>query len=600
MTQFTVCLGLPEQRSAPQLAVAGDPPSDLRYHAARLWIEASIDSPRTGIFHLESTGFVLLFGQAHWRGDFARLLSSSDLAGVLESHRRHDDVCLNELAGNFCLLSYDDQRRTMWIGSDFWGTAAPYYGSGTDRFVASSRAGKVAHELRAAIDTVSYVALMRDATIPNGRTLFAGVNRVTLGQALHLDAQSGKGQVVDLQPLYRRPFTISFRETVQRSIEVIESAVKLAASTANTMVDLTAGNDTRLTAAALLATPALCRDIRFRVTGEPDDADVLAARRIAQIAGVNLTVSAKDVPFGSDIEDLLPVVVAADGFFPILSVANRLASERRHWDTKPGQLVGSTCGELFRNWIWQPELFRMGQTTSVNFGALMHHRIRRDRNADVPRLSSGCLTTQDHDRYLLEPYKRLAALYPDALNTSKLELMYIQQLQNRIMWWPVISHVSVGMPYLWCDVTDVSLRLPWWHKATRRLVTSIVERLAPAIADVPTDRGAPFKPLRSSTLSSYVAYLTAYTSDIARRHYLSRAPIPRRQQQRLAIPLKSEWADAVASGVRLHDDCGFVKSIRENGAASPSIAQRREFLTMLSTELLFRLYPGIRPHLVLE
>jgi hypothetical protein len=99
-----------------------------------------------------------------------------------------------------------------------------------------------------------------------------------------------------------------------------------------------------------------------------------------------------------------------------------------------------------------------------------------------------------------------------------------------------------------------------------------------------------------STLCDYLSYLFRYTTDIARRHYLSRgAPIALSKKQRYADTLRVEWADIV-SGRSLHDDQGLVNLVRE-GHSNLLKRQRVEFVTMLTVELLFRLYPRIRQRL---
>jgi hypothetical protein len=595
MAFFIVGLQRHAQPSPHNIVVLGNPALGVRAQLGRLRINARFTDQRLGCFYRDLNSFVILFGQAHWKGEFSRHVGTPDLAKLLEAHRAGHDPRLRDLAGNFCLLSYDGQTQSLWIGSDLWGTAAPYYGEKQSEFVVSSRAGVVAEQVKAAIDGISYVTLMRDATLPSGRTLFHGVQRVALGHAIRLDSGTGKADIVSLGGLYRAPLDCTFRESVEYSMRVIVPAITLAASVPDTVVDLSAGNDTRLSAAALTTRPDHGRGVRFRVTGEASDVDVVAAKRIAELSDWLLDHHPKEVVFSLNVKDLMSAAAAGDGSIDLLAIANRLQAEHLY-APRPAHLLGSTCGELFRNWIWQPEVLRMGQTRNVNFTALLQHRIRRDRTSDVRRLSNGALTIAEHDELLLVPYRELAARYPDALNTYKLDLMYILQLQNRIVWWPLAGRLSVEMPYLWSDVTEVSLRLPWVHKATRRLVTTIVESLAPRISIVPTDRRAPFRPLRLTTLGDYVPYLYGYVSDIARRHYFSKAPLPLQKPRRFTEELPREWADFLR-GRALHDEQGLIDVATETpGLVSNS--QRRELLTMLNVELLCQIYPSIERRLV--
>jgi hypothetical protein len=186
---------------------------------------------------------------------------------------------------------------------------------------------------------------------------------------------------------------------------------------------------------------------------------------------------------------------------------------------------------------------------------------------------------------------------PAVLNVYKLDLYYIQRLIHRIAWWAVNTRVTTILPFLWLDITDVSLRLPWRHKVTRRLVTSVVERLEPRLANDPTDRGAPFRPLRLGTAARYAHYLAKYVFDIAGRHYLLREP--RLLSSSRSVAISRDWADLLTTRAThlLHDGRELIRRVGSTGGESLGSAGRREFLTMLQVQLLFDCYPGIRREL---
>ena len=123
------------------------------------------------------------------------------------------------------------------------------------------------------------------------------------------------------------------------------------------------------------------------------------------------------------------------------------------------------------------------------------------------RLSGGLLTREAHDDLLIQPLRRLDAQYPSALNVYKLDLFDIQRQMHRTPWWALAPRILIILPFLWTDMTDSSLRIPWFHKRTRRLITTAVEELNPRVAAEPTDRGAPFRPLRAGTALAYTKYL---------------------------------------------------------------------------------------------
>ena len=551
----------------------------------------------------DPTSFVLLFGACHWKGRYDSWFTNSDLAAILRSHRERDVPCLLDLDGNFCLLSYDHLSDSMWVASDFWATVASYYGQRGDLAVISSRAGAVADAVESPIDAATYLALTRSAVPPAGSTLFRDVSRIGLGEAIRLSPSTPLIRTTLLAPLYRDPVPMSLRDSIDQTKTVLRSVVPFSASREETTVDFTAGNDTRLLAAALAERPDVAGALTFRVSGSPDSSDVRISGRIARRLGWRHVVS-PGVIDGLTTELLPSTALAADGSFPLQLIANRLAFEGRYWPDAR-HLLGGLAGELFRNWIWQPELLAMGRSTAINYQALLRHRIPRDHELDVFRISAGLLDRDAHDQLLIEPFRHLETQYLSALNVYKLELIYIQRLMHRIPWWAVAPRIVTILPFLWAAVTDVNLRIPWFHKRTRRLVTTVVEELNPCVAAEPTDRGAPFKPLRPSTAFAYAKYLYGYTTDIVRRHYLHRTPSPLRvggPAKSTPPPLPAEWADWLdpRNATYLHDPQDLVDTVRTGRSHELTKSRREEFLTMLMVELLFRHYPRLRRSLALR
>src|SRR5262249_28312690 len=163
--------------------------------------------------------------------------------------------------------------------------------------------------------------------------------------------------------------------------------------------------------------------------------------------------------------------------------------------------------------------------------------------------------------------------------------------------WIVASRMNTILPFLWTRVTDVSLRIPWQHKRTRRLVATLVEELDPWLSTVPTDRGAPFQPLRFGTAVAYSRYLFSYTSDIIKRHYFRRTPAPLQIQGSQRPPNHrrqlSELAECLqTSRTPLHEEYGLIDEVKSPGGHQLNRSRKLEFLTVLQMELLWRRYPG--------
>ena len=200
----------------------------LTYCSPHLAIEASLTHREAGKIYTEDRGqslsFVVLFGACHWKGSADRWLTEVDLAVILRSHREVNNPRLLDLDGNFCLISYDHHSDSVWIGTDFWATAGVYYSGSNDLIVVSSRAATVAHYCESEIDGISYIALIRNAVLPTGRTLFQKVGRTTMGQALHFRLRERKALLQRLASLYQCPLSGSFADSVEQTIGILRHA----------------------------------------------------------------------------------------------------------------------------------------------------------------------------------------------------------------------------------------------------------------------------------------------------------------------------------------------------------------------------------------
>jgi len=579
--------------------------STLRYQHGGFEIQAILPSWSTQkyIETLNQTrcpSFVLLFGACLWKDRPGSWLSIRDLQHCLESHQSVGALPLTELDGNFCLISYDAVSRSVWVGTDFWSTVGFHYGQRENLLVVSSRAAVVADRVRAPIDAMAYLSLVRTTVPAAGSSLFCGVSRITMGQALHFTQSTVNLQPVPTGALYRDLESWSFRETVERSKLSLKTTVADCVNRPQTVVDLTAGNDTRLIAAALSARPEVTAPLVFRVLGSEMSPDVEIATAIAK--RFNWRYVAQPRLVGGLLPEHAPeIALAADGTYALDGIADRLLLEESRWPDAR-HLVGGLAGELFRSWIWQQELHRAGRTTSVDYAALLRHRVPRDHEADIARITGGRIGAQEHDEWLMAPLRKVGEQYPSALNVSKLDLYYIQRLMYRIPWWAFASHLLTITPFLWARTTDVSLRMPWQYKRTRRLVTTVVEELSPSIATFPTDRHAPFRSFRLGTALSYARYFTGYAGDIILRHYLRKTPAPLSTlastppQQNALQPALADWL--TLGRVVMHEENDLADAMKRNGGNQLTNARRAEFLAILQVQLLCRQYRGIRQELV--
>ncbi|MDH5740514.1 MAG: hypothetical protein OEY77_09340 [Nitrospira sp.] len=611
MSEFTVildkanCIGTPSQLRDTHTPHTVFLTND---HAVRLVknglsLSADLTKRHNGKIYIEENhdhqnrSFVISFGWCYRLGCNADQLEEKDMIELLRSHRSKPTPDADTLSGIYCILSYDHLSETLWICTDMWAQYGFYYGSNNSKVVVSSKASIVADALDTNIDGISYLCLLRDTGIPPGRTLYCNVWRGTCGRGLHLDLKNGTARLVQVQPLYRPTENISFKETVDQLIDVLSRVCPSAAKGPSTVVDLTGGNDSRLMAAALSFSHGgnIGKQVIFRVVGDESHPDVIVARKIASTLGWTLERSNRATDSEYSAKSLLEASILSDGNHLPIAVHNRLMQESTLWYACDG-LVGSLGGELFRDFFWRHELSKMGRTSRVNFDALLKYRLYASNDVDVRSISDGQLTLNDHNSFLLHPYQMIASNAPDVKNVYKLDIIYLHKLMSRSYCWILSDLRKLILPFLSHEITRVSLKTPWNFRVHRKLVTATVEKMNPVLSAIYTDKGAPMRPLRFSTLGSYVRHTVNDIWLVYQRHFTRKKP----SQKQVGSPIPSEWlALFEQSGVSRNGN-----TIRHNlrgteaiGNISLSATQCREIQALLLIQSLTRHYKGISPSL---
>ncbi len=545
----------------------------------------------------QNRSFVISFGWCYQRGSTTSQLKENEMIELLRSHRSKTTPDIDELSGIYSILSYDHLSETLWICTDMWAQHGFYYGSDANNVVASSQASVVANTINASIDGISYLSLLRNTGTPPGRTFYCDVWRATCGKALHLDMKSRKARLVQIQPLYQPPERISFKEAVDQLIDVLFRVCPLAAGEPSTRVDLTGGNDSRLMAAALSSSPGSTtgHNTTFRVVGEENHPDVIIARQIANKLGWILERGDRVIHEKHAPNSLLDASILSDGNHLPINVHNRVTHESTLWGPLGG-LVGSIGGELFRDFFWRHEFMNMGRTSRVNFDALLKHRLYASDDVDVAQISNGQLTLDDHNSSLLNPYRMIAASMPDVTNVYKLDLIYLHKLMNTSYCWILSDVRKLILPFLTHEVTRVSLRVPWEFRAHRKLVTTAIEKMSPTLSSIPTDTGAPMKPLRLSTLGVYSRYAAHDLWTMYRRHFSKTTS----KQGRATSSIPAEWLNLFKENRGAQKLSNIPSSIRggkEKRNHTFSAAECREIHTLLMIQSLTTYYKGITPAL---
>lgn len=580
-------------------AIVACTPESFHIEAGALKVSGQFGVEGSGTFYLEQSGegvasLVVALGWPRRKGTLEQSLTQQDLSLILSDHRSQVPPRLGEISGTFCVFSFDGRSHTLWLFCDVWAMAGFYYGGNASMVIASNRAAEVANALGSPFDGISVLSWLRQADIPAGRTLFAGVHRSAHGRGLWMDGINGTAKLVQLLPKRQPISSWSFSETLERTIHTLGKFIPAAASRPSTVIDLTAGNDSRLTVAALSGSSAnrTAERVGFRVIGDETDPDVTGAQRIARTLGLNLTRNARIPSDALPVDHFTRAAVLGDTAYPFWVIANRILRETSDWPDIKYHL-GSLGGQLFRNWMWQYELLNAGRSPRINYPALLAHRIYNSKEFDAMRLSDGQISINDHDEFLLQPARSIDKLCPDLLNVHKLELIHLQGISQRSIYWPLSGVLQVILPYLWAELTDLCLQMPWRHKRTRALVLRTVRHFRPDLCGIPTDLKAPFISFGLLSAPQYLAYFGWYGWDVLRRHYL---PLSIRKAGAATPEIPHEWRAMFRSLDSKGIPFAISNSLRAHikGESAPlSASQYSEFITIMHLRLLAFNYSNI-------
>ena len=512
-------------------------------------------------------------------------------------------IDLDDFSGNYCILSYDHLTDTLWCCSDLWAQQGFYFGASRELVAIGSRASWVANQLCAPVDGYSYLTMLRGASIVPGMTLYYGVHRSTCGLNLKLDLGKCSAVLARTGDIWKPPLDISFEEALEASIDAIARVCLRASCLPHTAVDMTGGNDTRLTAAALSSSKGseIGKRATFKIAAGEGHPDADIASRIANELGWTLRRHdrAEERQITNDTLDFLrEVAVLSDGKRFPFALARTLSNERTHWAEHP-HLVGSGSGELFRDHYWYQEMLNAGRTEKVDYEAFKR-TLWASADVDFERVSRGAVSRLDHDDYLKTSYELIETGAPSLLNVYKLDRIAVHRSLSANDHWRFSELRAAHNPYRTAEATDVAMRLPWSYRLGRKIVTNVVERLSPRLARIPTTSGAPMHPLRIGNVGSYLRFHVWDTADCWNRHF---GPGGRQKRaSHLGRTVPASWLQYTAKARRggVLDDTGLTSRGTSGESVAGSPAEFREQQMILLLTVLRDVYPNLQLRLYFD
>jgi hypothetical protein len=359
------------------------------------------------------------------------------------------------------------------------------------------------------------------------------------------------------------------------------------------MVDLSAGNDSRITAAALSENRDVGSKITFRVIGGADNPDVVGARQLAARAGLRLRVCAPQKLEIGSIDKVIEAARLGDSSYFFSDILVRRDLDHQFW-SEFRYHIGSLGGQLFRNWMWMYTILNAGRTTEMNYKSLLKHRIYNNPEVDIAGMTKGKLSLAEHNEFLLEAAKEIDRIFPRMINVNKLELIHVQNITQRSIFWALEDYLNITLPYLWSEMTAVSMTLHYAHKLNRRLILKAVERLNGVLGSVKTDLRAPFFRLNPTNIHHYFYYIVTYGYDVLTRHYFLK-PFAKKVKPAFKIPeaLRGLFLDLLTE----NSFSEYGRSMEPSGhlhsnSLSPEVYS--ELMTVFHLLLLKQSYQGVQ------
>lgn len=320
------------------------------------------------------------------------------------------------------------------------------------------------------------------------RTPVEGVRKVEATHALvlghgRLNHVSSRGAALLAGPE-------SYETLVEQGVEQIRAGARAAVTCADvehTVVDVTAGKDSRLVLGALLGSPGWQRRVSFNTLGSETSPDVEVATTLVDLVGGRFYE-------GYDRSPLQSVTLADNMDFWLSYYAGEYhrfgAAAFSPWGQNRTELgVGGACGELYRGfWVEVVQKQLEGAPNALDFASALVtaaaqpewrneaslESVVEDLAADLGAGPGETLEDSLEDHYLRHR------------NRSHCGMRGFTLMHERPVWYPLLSS----------RLFAASRKLSHAERSTNRVIFDVLARLHPVLVDIPFGNGYPFEDIR--------------------------------------------------------------------------------------------------------
>lgn len=424
------------------------------------------------------------------------------LTSFLDDYLNGGDQVFSRLDGQFALLLYDAIAKVTKVVTDPFGMIPVYYGKKADQIFVSTSGLSIATELQSEMNEFGARAfILYGDTF--GDTIWQDVHLVPPATVLKLDQDGEHLSTYWSFEIDQNLVNLSESQSVDCMIGSFSNSLKqFLVREGEVWLSLTGGLDSR-TIAALAAYSKI--PFKTYAHGPLDSRDVFLAEHISRKKGWDYEYFMLPDDWGVQRAGWFDLVLGQmDGQLDVIKMSRTI----REQTIKAKQMNVSLWGfggELHRGIYWKHEFFLSGNKTNLNYDRLMDYRV-------IPANTS---ILSDADRWnplvrneILTRLRNMGEQNSDWPVFTKLDM--IGTLLERHICGTTIASVlgqqRVVLPFNMKENISRSFSINYRWRTHSRLFRSILERIAPDLAEIDTADGGPATTMKLSNLDRFIPY----------------------------------------------------------------------------------------------
>ena len=470
-------------------------------------------SPYPNIIRVPERG-IIIAAAGWWFDRDAPEDASASLEQLLYRYLQEGESILDRLQGQYLVTVLDLRKGELTAAGDRLGWFPLYVAEYNGAAWVSTSALALAAAFAARLDVRALRALFMGDAIRSPRSAFDGIRRVAMGERVTLAA--GRSHVHKVWIPFQLPRTYrSVGEAADEGIMLLRRSCQRVRQTwPHWVSDLTSGLDSRLVVAAMACQGG---PVHVTVNGAPTDLDVQTARTIAERFGWPLHHFTLPYDWGYKRWECFKQGIAlAEGELPGHAIDSTILCKLLLRDLFDASIAGAG-GELYRDFFWQQEFLKVGRTPFLDISRLLRYRFFGSSRPEMSLFRKDWRADYIADQGRIA--QQLADLAPDALNTVKLDAIYIWKQSGHAGRYggATFPLLPAPLPLGTAELIEYTVGLPWQFRMHGRLVREMITRLHPQLAIVPTWYGGSAEPLSLVRPRQYISYLGVSAMKLIRK-----------------------------------------------------------------------------------